>query len=129
VNPTRDAPHPYAWYGRRTRDMHDIWHLVAGYSADDPLGEACLTAFSFAQTGGLGWAMIATGVALRSLFSRSGPKVMKAIWEGYRNGRRAAWLPGENYDRLLAEPFAAARARLNIAEPVAYQTMADRNGG
>jgi ubiquinone biosynthesis protein COQ4 len=73
--------------------------------------------------------MIATGGALVSLFTRSGPKVVKAIWEGFRNGRRAAWLPGEDYDRLLAQPFAEARARLNITMPAAYHTIAGGSGG
>lgn len=116
----RETPHPYSWFGRRTRDVHDIWHLLTGYRADDPLGEACLTAFSYAQTGGLGWAVIATGAAVRGLFTRSGGKVVRAIWEGYRNGRRAKWLQGEDYERLLAEPIDAARQRLNIAAPKAY---------
>ena len=41
--------------------------------------------------------------------------------EGYRNGRRAAWLMGEDYEALLHEPLDAARARLGIREPVAYR--------
>jgi ubiquinone biosynthesis protein COQ4 len=116
----REGQHPYAWFGRRTRDVHDIWHILTGYQADDPLGEACLTAFSYAQTGGLGWAMIAAGAAVRGL--RAGSRqAVKAIWEGYRHGRRAAWLLGEDYERLLAEPLTAARARLGIADPAAYR--------
>src|SRR3546814_3863076 len=51
-----ELAHPYAWFGRRTRDVHDIWHVMTGYKADESLGEACLVAFSYAQVGGLGWA-------------------------------------------------------------------------
>ena len=47
--PTVDEQHPYAWMGRRTRDVHDIWHILSGYHRDG-LGEACLVAFSYAQT-------------------------------------------------------------------------------
>src|SRR5262249_28770181 len=36
--------HPYAWFGRRERDIHDIWHTLTSYQADDPLGELCLVA-------------------------------------------------------------------------------------
>jgi ubiquinone biosynthesis protein COQ4 len=43
---TGDMQHPYAWFGRRERDLHDIWHVLTGYQADDPLGELCLVAFS-----------------------------------------------------------------------------------
>ncbi|MGE0667766.1 MAG: Coq4 family protein [Sphingomonadales bacterium] len=121
-DPDRDAPHPYAWFARRTRDVHDIWHILTGYRADEPLGEACLTAFSYAQTGGLGWALIAAGGAVRGL--RAGSlQAVKAIWEGYRNGRRAAWLLGEDYERLFAEPLEGVRARLNIAPAEAYRAM------
>lgn len=117
-----DAQHPYAWFGRRTRDVHDIWHILTGYRANDPLGEACLTGFSYAQTGGLGWAMIAAGGVFRAF--RSGVRrEANAIWEGYRHGRRAAWLLGEDYERLFAEPLAEARQRLNIAEPATYYAL------
>jgi ubiquinone biosynthesis protein COQ4 len=43
------------------------------------------------------------------------------VLEGYRLGRRASWLLGEDYEKLLNEPFDAARARLGIAEAVRYQ--------
>lgn len=115
----RDAPHPYAWFGRRMRDTHDIWHVLTGYRANDALGELCLVAFTYAQSGGIGWALIAAGGAFKGL--RMGePKVVKAIWEGYRRGKAAKWLPGEDYAALLAEPLETARARLGIGAAIAY---------
>ena len=120
---SREAEHPYAWFARRTRDVHDIWHILTGYRADDPLGEACLVAFSYAQTGGLGWALIAIGSGLKAWRTPGGKPAVRAIWQGYRNGRRAKWLQGEDYERLLAEPLGAARARLGIAAPAAYQAV------
>ncbi|WP_174298350.1 Coq4 family protein [Sphingomonas bacterium] len=113
--------HPYAWFGRRTRDLHDSWHVLTGYKADETLGEAALVGFSYAQTGGLGWAWIAAGAALKSRRVTGGWLFARAVWEGYRNGRRAAWLQGEDHETLLHEPLDAARARLNIREPVAYR--------
>jgi ubiquinone biosynthesis protein COQ4 len=106
--------HPYAWFGRRIRDTHDLWHVLTGYGRD-PLGEACLVAFSYAQTKGPGWALIASGAAFRS---RSGP-VRRAIWQGFRRGRASAWLPGEDYEKLLREPLETARRRLGLAAPPA----------
>ncbi|MEG3181079.1 Coq4 family protein [Sphingomonas sp. LT1P40] len=117
----RDVEHPHAWYGRRERDIHDIWHILTGYQADEPLGEACLVGFSYAQTGGLGWAFIGAGAALKSLKITGKRTFLRAVIEGYRHGKRAAWLSGEDYEALLAEPLDAARKRLNIAEPVIYQ--------
>jgi ubiquinone biosynthesis protein COQ4 len=116
-----EVKHPYAWFGRRTRDIHDLWHILSGYHRDG-LGEACLVAFSYAQTNSLGWAFIAAGAALRS---RKGPKqpYRKAIWQGYQRGKAAAWLLGEDYERLMAEPLDAARRRLNITPPTIYDSI------
>jgi len=115
-----ELAHPYGWFGRRIRDVHDIWHVLTGYKADESLGEACLVAFSYAQVGGLGWAWIAGAAALKSLKVTGNTLFARAVWEGYRHGRKARWLAGEDYEALMAEPIEAARARLGIAKPVAY---------
>ncbi len=116
-----EVSHPYAWFGRRTRDAHDLWHILSGYHRDG-LGEACLVAFSYAQTGSLGWALIAVGAAVRS---RSGPKYpySRAIWQGYRRGKAAHWLAGEDYVELFGEPLEAARRRLGITPPTIYDAI------
>lgn len=116
-----DEPHPYAWMGRRTRDVHDIWHILSGYHRDG-LGEACLVAFSYAQTKGLGWALIGAGAANRARQSKEHPYV-KAIWQGYQRGKAARWLLGEDYERLMSEPLEAARRRLNITPATIYDAM------
>ncbi|HEY0436308.1 MAG TPA: Coq4 family protein [Phenylobacterium sp.] len=116
-----DEPHPYAWFGRRTRDVHDIWHILTGYHRD-ALGEACLVAFSYAQTRGLGWALIALGAAWRARQGRDHPYV-KAIWQGYRRGKAAKWLLGQDYERLMAEPLDAARNRLGLTPPTVYDSI------
>ncbi|HEX8301705.1 Coq4 family protein [Sphingomonas sp.] len=113
--------HPYTWMGRRERDIHDLWHVITGYKADEHLGEACLVAFSYAQTGGLGWAFIGLGAALKSIRVTGSLDFFKAVMEGYARGKRAAWLHGEDYETLLAEPLDQVRRRLNIAEPVKYR--------
>lgn len=116
-----NVAHPYAWYGRRQRDLHDIWHVLTGYQADEPLGELCLVNFSYAQGGGLGWGFIAKMGVLKNLFKKNGWTVMRAVREGYARGRRAAWLNYEDIDALFAEPLDAARARLKLSEPVRYR--------
>ena len=115
-----DMAHPYAWFGRRVRDTHDIWHVLTGYKADESMGEACLVAFSFAQVGGVGWALIGSAAALKSIRVTGSRLFARAVWEGYRHGRRARWISGEDYLELLHEPIEAARARLGIAVPTAY---------
>lgn len=115
-----DEPHPYAWFGRRTRDVHDIWHILSGYHRD-ALGEACLVAFSYAQTRSLGWAFIAFGAA--STARNSGYPMVKAIWQGYQRGKAAAWLLGQDYERLMSEPLEAARRRLGITPATIYDSI------
>ncbi|WP_419807621.1 Coq4 family protein [Sphingomonas sp.] len=121
LNAEEDMRHPYAWYGRRTRDVHDLWHVLTGYQADESLGEAALVAFSYAQLGGLGWAFIGGAASLKSLKVTKGAKFARAVWEGYRHGRKAKWLAGEDYEKLMAEPLEAARTRLDIREPLLYK--------
>ncbi|QYE36651.1 ubiquinone biosynthesis protein [Polymorphobacter sp. PAMC 29334] len=116
-----DLVHPVAWYGRRIRDTHDLWHILTGYDLTG-LGEACLVAFSYAQTKALGWALIGTGAALRGA-RQPGYKFARAIWEGYRRGRSAAWLPGQDYEALLAEPLEAARSRLGLQPPALFDAI------
>jgi len=115
-----EVRHPHAWFGRRTRDVHDIWHILSGYHRDG-LGEACLVAFSYPQTKSLGWALMAVGAALRS---RGGDyPYIRAIWQGYQRGKASAWLLGEDYERLLNEPLEAARRRLGITPPTLYDAI------
>ncbi|HEX4182864.1 MAG TPA: Coq4 family protein [Caulobacteraceae bacterium] len=119
-NRPAEQAHPYAWFGRRTRDSHDIWHILTGYHRDG-LGEACLVAFSYAQTGSLGWAVIALGAALQSRDPRY--PYTRAIWQGYQRGKAAKWLAGEDYERLMNEPLEAARRRLNITPATLYDAI------
>ena len=116
-----EEQHPYAWFGRRSRDVHDIWHILSGYHRD-ALGEASLVAFSYAQLKGLGWALIALGAVSRARQSKEYPFV-GSIWQGYKRGKAAAWLLGEDYERLLAEPLEAARKRLNITPATIYNSI------
>ena len=114
-----ELEHPMAWFGRRIRDTHDIWHTLTGYGRDG-LGELCLVAFSFGQTRSLGWAVIAVGGMLSALRLPGGMRVVRAVFRAWKDGRNAAWLPGQDYERLLNEPVDAARKRLNIATPELY---------
>lgn len=117
--PQIDDAHVLTWYARRLRDVHDIWHVLTGYGRD-ALGEACVVSFSYSQTGHKGFGFI--GLAGAWEISREAPEAgaLSAVIEAFRQGRRAAWLPAENYDALLAEPLDAARRRLDIQSPRRY---------
>jgi len=117
-----DAAHPLAWYARRMRDVHDVWHVLTGYGTD-ALGEVCVVAFSYAQTRSLGFAVIALAGA-RDL-QKAAPAVPygRAVREAWRNGRAAAWLPAVDYPALFALPLDEARRTLKIAPNAAYQAI------
>ena len=117
-----DTQHPVAWYARRLRDVHDVWHVLTGYETD-ALGEACVVAFSYAQTRSLGFALIAAGAGLEFGRTPNGGVYAKAIWQAFRHGRRAAWLPALDYQALFSEPLDDARARLGISRPTAYEAI------
>lgn len=118
-----DAEHPYTWIGRRSRDVHDLWHVLTGYKADEHLGEAALVAFSFAQLGGWGWGAIALASWIETLSGGLSNPQGQAIREGYRLGRQAVWLLGEDYDRILGERIIDARHRLKIGRPERYLSI------
>ena len=116
-----DEVHPYAWFFRRMRDLHDIFHVLTGYGRD-ALGEMCLLAFTFQETHSLGVAFIAVGGFLRL----QGPAAMqarKAVFEARRRGKHASWLPAEDFSKVLFEPLEDARRRLHLTPPVAYEKV------
>ncbi|MGV8955488.1 MAG: Coq4 family protein [Cypionkella sp.] len=114
-----DAAHPTVWYTRRIRDVHDLWHVLTGYRTD-ALGEACVVSFSVSQTGNAGFGLIAGGAAVEFTRRRLGFPFAQAIFQAWRHGRSAAWLPAQDYEALLAEPLGSARKRLKIRQPSIY---------
>jgi ubiquinone biosynthesis protein COQ4 len=117
-----DIEHPIAWFGRRIRDSHDLWHVVTGYGLDS-LGEACLVAFSYPQTKALGWAFIAVGAAVKSRQAPERYPYATAIREGHARGRQAAWLPAQDWLALLPQPLEAVRAQLGLQPPSTYLSI------
>ena len=117
-----DMQHPIAWFGRRIRDSHDLWHVVTGYGLDS-LGEASLVAFSYAQTRSLGWAFIAVGAAWKSRKAPIKQPYVAAIREGYARGKAARWLPAQDWMALLPLPLADVRARLGLSPAAVYTSI------
>ncbi|MBJ7446051.1 MAG: ubiquinone biosynthesis protein [Brevundimonas sp.] len=122
IGPQIDAQHPVVWYSRRIRDVHDIWHVLTGYETD-ALGEACVVAFSYAQTRNLGFAFIGWGAAREIQREVRAVPARRAVWQAYRNGKAAHWLPGLDYEALFAQPLEVARLRLNIRPASVYHAV------
>lgn len=122
VIPVTDAPHPVIWYSRRLRDVHDIWHVLTGYGTD-ALGEACVVSFSYGQTRNLGFAFIGWGAAREIQREVRTVPARRAVWQAYRNGKAARWLPALDYEALFEQPLEAVRARLNIRPADIYESV------
>lgn len=120
--------HPHTWFGRRIRDIHDVWHVLSGYNTDG-LGEGCVVAFSYPQTKALGFVIIALGVARLGKKLRPDLPFYACIRQAYENGKNAKWLIAEDYEALFAEDLQAARKRLNIGEPTLYRQILKALGG
>ena len=108
-------------FGHRMRDQHDLWHTVTEYGRN-PFGEACLLAFSYAQTRNRGVGLIVLTAAWRLSRESPGCGVVKALWRAYRDGRHASWLPAQDWEALLALPLQDVRRQLAVRPPAAYQT-------
>ena len=107
-----------ALYSERVRDMHDLWHTTTGYGRDVS-GEACLLAFTVAQLKNPGLALI-TVAGMLKIARETDRRIIPAVWRAYRAGRRARWLPAEDWEALLEQPIDKVRADLNIPAPEIY---------
>ncbi len=110
-----------ARFGMRQRDMHDLWHTLTQYGRDE-LGEVCLLAFTYAQTKNRGIGVIClTGLMKLRPFYGNG--IFRAVRQAYRDGKRASWLPGQDWEALLAQPIDEVRTQLRVVQPNDYEHL------
>lgn len=110
------------FYGDRSRDTHDMLHVLTGYGRD-ALGEASVLGFTHALHGGLGVLFIAYGAARE--VKKTAPKgapVFGSIHEARRIGRAAKSIVYEDILELLQMPLEDVRAKLGIKLPTHYHT-------
>ncbi len=101
------------------RNLHDVFHVVAGYDRD-VRGEVAVLAFTAAQTGNTGIAYLVLRSMLRSgWFSETG----RMIRQGYRRGRNAKWLLDQDWEALLEQPIDRVREQLGVGEPPVYEQL------
>ena len=106
----------------RMRDMHDLTHVLTGYGRDG-LGELCLLAFMYRQTGNRGGGLIALMGMSKFPKGPIGRAARKALLEAFRHGGKPAWLPGLHWEALLGEDLEALRASLAVPAPSAYRAV------
>lgn len=111
-------PDALAYVNQRMRDTHDLWHAATGYHGD-VLGEAALLAFNLGQHWHAGVALIVLA-ALTRAYTHGHAGV---ILDGFRRGRRAAWLPAQDWEALLERPLAEVRRELRLGDPPVYTSI------
>ncbi|MDI3283166.1 Coq4 family protein [Polyangium sp. 15x6] len=112
-------PEPIEWVHGRMRDTHDLWHAAVGYQGD-VLGETALLAFTLAQTYNPAIALI---VAIGLVKTLGKPEARSVILDGFRRGRKAAWLPEQDWASMLALPVDEVRRRLSLEAPPHYKRV------
>jgi ubiquinone biosynthesis protein COQ4 len=114
-----ELPPGQAYVHQRMRDTHDLWHAVTGYKGD-VLGETALLAFTLAQTHNPGIFLL---VALGLFKTLGAPAARALIIEGFRRGRRAAWLPEQEWEAMLALPVQDVRDMLRVGIVPVYEPI------
>ena len=110
------------WFAFRSRDTHDLMHVLTGYGRD-ALGEQCVLLFTYGQQPSHGHLLIGYAGAwnIKKMAGRSKAPVYKAVRQAQRTGTACPALVGMSIRELLAMPLDEARSKLNIPEPHWYR--------
>jgi ubiquinone biosynthesis protein COQ4 len=107
-----------AWFRTRVEAGHDMRHVLTGYGID-PLGETCLMAFRFGQTGHVGTFVIAAFGFVVLGFRRQS-LLLPAMLEAYRHGRSARLIDMLLWEEALERPLVELRREFGIRSPCCY---------
>jgi ubiquinone biosynthesis protein COQ4 len=110
------------WYINRSRDTHDLFHILTGYGRD-ALGEASVLLFTHGQAPSQGHLLIgyAGAANIKKLVKGSAAPVFGAVRQAHRTGKGAPPLIAQPIRELLARPLADVRAEMRIPEPTQYR--------
>lgn len=110
------------WYLNRSRDTHDMFHVLTGYGRD-ALGEASVLLFTHGQQPSQGHLLIGYAGAANIKKTVKGTKapVIDAAREAHRMGKGAPPLIAQPIRLLLERPLEDVRASLRIPSPALYR--------
>ncbi|NBC88496.1 MAG: hypothetical protein GVX90_03195 [Alphaproteobacteria bacterium] len=110
------------WFSERSRDTHDLFHVLTGYGRD-ALGEQCVLLFTHGQSPTHGHLLIgyAGAANIKKMVRSSNAPVMGAVNQAKRTGRGAPRLIEQPIRELLKQPLDRVREALNIPEPTRYR--------
>ncbi|MCK0128495.1 Coq4 family protein [Erythrobacter sp. F6033] len=110
------------WYMARSRDTHDLFHVLTGYGRD-ALGEQCVLLFTHGQSPSQGHLLIgyAGSANIKMMVRGSKAPVMGAVRQAKKTGKGAPKLLEQPIRELLKMPLDEVRTMLNIPEPTQYR--------
>lgn len=110
------------WYLNRSRDTHDLFHVLTGYGRD-ALGEASVLLFTHGQNPSQGHLLIgyAGAANIKKMAKGTRAPVFGAVREAHRIGQGAPPLIAQPIRQLLERPLEDVRAELRIPQPVKYR--------
>ncbi len=110
------------WFAERSRDTHDLFHVLTGYGRD-ALGEQCVLLFTHGQSPSQGHLLIGYAGSANIKMQVKGSKapIFKAVNQARRTGKGAPRLIEQPIRELLKQPVDSVRAALNIPEPTQYR--------
>ena len=110
------------WFAERSRDPHDLFHVLTGYGRD-ALGEQCVLLFTHGQSPSQGHLLIgyAGSINIKLQVKGSMAPIMGAVNQAKRSGRGAPPLLEQPIRELLKQPVESVRSALNIPEPTIYR--------
>ncbi|MEL6528647.1 MAG: Coq4 family protein [Pseudomonadota bacterium] len=110
------------WFADRSRDTHDLFHVLTGYGRD-ALGEQCVLLFTHGQSPSQGHLLIgyAGSANIKKMVWGSKAPVLGAVNQARRTGKGAPRMIEQSIRELLAMPIEDVRAELRIPEQTQYR--------
>ena len=96
-------------------ETHDIWHVIAGFDAD-LVGEAGLMTFTITQYVSHAAPFLIAAILMHTALFKVEmlPRVVGAIADGWRRGKNAKNLVGQDWKSRWNEPLSEVRSQLHV---------------
>ena len=106
-------------FGSRLLNLHDVFHVLAGYDRD-MRGEIAVLAFTVPQTWNTGIAYLVWRSFTRNPWNSEPSRLIR---QALRRGLRAKWLVDQDWESLFEQPIDEVRERLGIGPPPVYEQL------
>ena len=101
-------------YNETGTAIHDLLHVLTGYGRD-PIGEACLLAFTAEQFSLRGVAFAANSIGLRVQLGNPRTPVFRNLHEARARARKMVWMAEIDWRDWLSAPIDTVRSELGLS--------------